>query len=82
MRCAYYDNDMHRLKERVKLAFVPVHVIYVDFVAYPEFLYMVYSYQKKGVVHCAMVKLGIPNAHKLMEPVELDTTQIGWGLGQ
>ncbi len=74
-----YDNDM-KLKDRVKLEFTPDQVINVDFVAYPDFFYMFYSYQKKGVVHCAVAKLD-GNAHKMMEPVELDTTQIGWGNG-
>jgi hypothetical protein len=75
-----YDTDM-KLKERVKLDFTPdQQLINVDFVAYPDFFYMIYQYQKKGVVHCAAAKLD-PNARKLMEPVELDTTQIGWASG-
>src|SRR5882724_7662058 len=74
-----YDNDM-KLKQRVKLEFAPDQLINVDFVAYPEFFYMIYSYQKKGVVHCAMAKMD-GNARKLIEPVELDTTQVGWASG-
>ncbi|MBS1566606.1 MAG: hypothetical protein JST39_19640 [Bacteroidetes bacterium] len=74
-----YDADM-KLKERVKLEFTPEQLINVDFVAYPDFFYMIYQYQKKGIVHCAAAKLD-PAAHTMMEPIELDTTQIGWSSG-
>jgi hypothetical protein len=74
-----YDNDM-KLKERVKLDFTPEQLINVDFVAYTDFFFMIYQYQKKGVVHCAAAKLD-PAGRKMMEPVELDTTQIGWSSG-
>ena len=71
-----YDNDM-KLKERVKLDFTPDQLINVDFIAYSDFFYCIYQYQKKSVVHCMMAKMDV-NARKMMEPVELDTTQIGW----
>ena len=72
-----YDNDM-KLKERVKLDFTPdQQLINVDFVAYPDFFYMIYEFQRKGIVHCVAAKLDA-NAKKLMEPVELDTTQVGF----
>lgn len=71
-----YDNDM-KLKERVKLDFTPEQLINVDFVAYTDFFYVIYQYQKKSIVHCAVAKLDA-NAKKLMDPIEIDTTQIGW----
>jgi hypothetical protein len=71
-----YDNEM-KLKERVKLGFTPEQVINVDFIAYPDFFYIIYQYQKRNIVHCMAAKLD-GNAKTLMEPVELDTTQIGW----
>jgi hypothetical protein len=72
-----YDNEM-KLKDRVKLDFTPdQQLINVDFVAYPDFFYVVYQYQKKSIIHCMAVKLDV-NAKKMMEPVELDTTQIGF----
>ena len=72
-----YDNDM-KLKERVKLDFTPdQQLINVDFVAYPDFFYMIYEYQKKGVVHCVAAKLD-GNAKQLIDPIELDTTQVGF----
>lgn len=72
-----YDNDM-KLKERVKLDFTPdQQLINVDFVAYTDFFYMIYEFQRKGVVHCMAAKLD-GNAKKLTDPIELDTTQVGF----
>ncbi|MEO5592095.1 MAG: hypothetical protein ABIR15_01450 [Chitinophagaceae bacterium] len=72
-----YDNDM-KLKERVKLDFTPdQQLINVDFVAYPDFFYMIYEFQRKGIVHCVAAKLDA-NAKKIIDPIELDTTQVGF----
>ncbi len=72
-----YDDDM-KLLNRVKLDFVPdQQLINVDFVAYPDFFYMIYEYQRKGIVHCMAAKLD-PAVKKITEPIELDTTQVGF----
>jgi hypothetical protein len=71
-----YDNEM-KLKERVKLEVTPDQIINVDFIAYTDFFYLFYQYQKKNVVHCVVVKMD-GNARQQMEPVLLDTTHIGW----
>jgi len=72
-----YDNDM-KLKERVKLDFTPdQQLINVDFVAYPDFFYMIYEFQRKGVVHCMATKMD-GNVKRLTDPIELDTTQVGF----
>ena len=72
-----YDNDM-KLKDRVKLDITPdQQLINIDFVAYADFFYMIYQYQKKSIVHCVAAKLDA-NAKKMMDPVELDTTQVGF----
>jgi hypothetical protein len=72
-----YDNEM-KLKERVKLDFTPdQQLINVDFVAYPDFFYMIYQYQRKSIVHCVAAKLD-GNARKIIDPIELDTTQVGF----
>ncbi|WP_431211849.1 hypothetical protein ACQ86N_39645 [Puia sp. P3] len=42
-----YDSDM-KLQQRVPLSFLPDKYINVDFVAYPEFCYLIYEYQKKA----------------------------------
>jgi hypothetical protein len=71
-----YDSMM-RLEQRVPLSFMPDRYINVDFVAYSDFCYLIYEYQKKGIVHCAAVKLNA-QAQKMADPVELDTTQVSF----
>ena len=72
-----YDNDM-KLKDRVKLDFTPdQQLINVDFISYPDFFYIIYQYQKKSIIHCMAAKMDV-NAKKMMDPVELDTTQVGF----
>ncbi len=70
-----YDNEM-QTKEKIKLSFMPEKTINVDFITYPDFFYMIYQYQKKGIVYCAGVKMD-GNGNKLTEPVTIDTTSIG-----
>jgi hypothetical protein len=69
-----YDNDM-KLKERVKLDFIPDRTFNVDFVAYPDFSYIIYQFQKRSVVYCMAAKID-GNGKKIGEPVELDTTSL------
>jgi len=69
-----YDNDM-ALKERVELDFMPDKTLNADFVAYPDFAYIIYQFQKRNVLHCMAVKID-GNGKKIGEPVQLDTTQI------
>lgn len=71
-----YDADM-KLITRTPLEMLPDRWINADFVAYPDFAYMIYQYQRKSVVHCNMVKLD-KMGKPIGEPVELDTTQIGF----
>ncbi len=71
-----YDNRM-QVKEKVNLDFIPEKTFNIDFVAYPDFFYMIYQYQKKGILHCTRVKMDA-NGQKLGEPVEMDTTSIGF----
>lgn len=72
--CIY--DSMMRLQQRVPLTFMPDRYINVDFVAYPEFSYLFYEYQKKSIVHIAVVKLD-DRGQAIGPPVELDTTQVG-----
>ncbi len=71
-----YDNEM-KLLQRVPLTFMPEKYINVDFVAYPDFCYIIYEYQKKSIVHIAAVKLN-SQAQMVGQPMELDTTQVGF----
>jgi hypothetical protein len=70
-----YDNDM-KLKEKVEAVYLPDKIINSDFVAYGSYAWMIYHYQKKGIIHCMAVKLD-GNGQKMAEPQELDTTAIG-----
>jgi hypothetical protein len=69
-----YDNEM-KLKTRINLDFMPERVGVVDFVAYPDFYYMIYQYQKKGVAYCTAVKMD-GNGKMLAGPMDLDTSHI------
>ncbi len=73
-RISILGADM-KIKETVKLDFIPEKTFNVDFVPYPDFFYMIYQYQKKNILHCMAVKLDA-NAQKIGEPLEIDTTQI------
>lgn len=71
-----YDNEMKMVK-KVKHEYLPdERMINVDFFPYQDFVYMIYQYQKRNIVHCAAVKLD-GMGEKLNDPVEIDTTRIG-----
>jgi len=68
-------GDDMKIKETVKLDFIPDKTFNVDFVIYPDHFYMIYQYQKKNILHCMAVKMD-GDAKKMSEPIEIDTTQI------
>lgn len=68
-------GDDMKIKETIRLDFMPEKTFNVDFVAYPNHFYMIYQYQKKNTLHCMAIKMDA-EGKKMMEPVELDTTQI------
>jgi len=71
-----YDNNMNQIG-KVKHEYLPdERLINVDFFAYPGFVYMIYQYQRRNIVHCAAVKLD-EMGKKISEPFELDTTSLG-----
>src|SRR6185503_10167261 len=71
-----YDNEMKLIK-KVKHEYLPDDkMINVDFFTYPDFIYMIYQYQRRNIVHCAAVKLDGMGV-KISDPVELDTASIG-----
>jgi len=39
-------------KDKVDLDFMPDKTINVDFVAYPDFAYIIYQFQKRNILHC------------------------------
>ncbi len=69
-----YDNVM-KLKDNVDLRFMPDKTLNVDFIAYPDFAWLIYQYQKKNILHCMAVKIN-GDGKLLTDPVELDTTSI------
>ncbi len=71
-----YDNDM-KLKDRVVLDFMPDKTMNVDFVAYPDFAYIIYQFQKRNILHCMAAKID-GNGKILKGPFELDTTYISF----
>ena len=74
-----YDNNMVQI-QKVKHEYLPdERLINVDFFTYPDFVYMIYQYQKKNIVHCVAVKLD-GMGKRMTDPVELDTTAIGFSV--
>lgn len=71
-----YDENM-KLKNLVKLDFIPDRWINIDFINYPDFAYMIYQYQRRNIVYCMGVKLDA-EGKKIGEPFEMDTTQLGF----
>ena len=44
-----YNNEME-LKNRIRMEFLPERITNLDFVAYGDFYYMIYQYQKKNIL--------------------------------
>lgn len=71
-----YDNQM-KSKDRVDLGFLPDKTINVDFVAYPDFAYIIYQFQKRSTLHCMAAEID-GNGKLIKTPFELDTTHISF----
>jgi len=71
-----YDNEMN-LIERVQQVYMEDRWINVDFVPYPDFCWLIYQFQRHGVVYCMAAKID-GKGKRISEPIELDTTKIGW----
>ena len=73
------DGDM-KDKDRVQLDFLPNKIINSDFIAYPDFCYLFYQYQKKNIIYAMAAK--IDGAGKIVgEPITMDTTEISFLAG-
>jgi hypothetical protein len=69
-------DDSLRLKNVIPLEFLPGRTLNVESVNYPNRFFLIYQYQRKGVVHCMLAQFD--GQGKISgEPVELDTTQVG-----
>ena len=71
-----YDNNMG-LKQRVDLDFMPDRTLNVDFVAFQDFAYLIYQYQKRNVLYCMAAQID-GEGNLVKPPVELDTTYISF----
>ena len=71
-----YDQDM-KVVRNTDLDALNDRLINVDFVAYTDFAYMIFQYQKKGIVYCMAQKIG-HDGSVLGEPRQLDTSDIGF----
>jgi len=71
-----YDDAMN-LSNEIDLKFLPDKTLNVDFIAYPDFAWLIYQFQKRNVLHCNAIKIN--GEGKLMsDPIELDTTTISF----
>ncbi len=71
-----YDNSM-KLTDKIDLRYMPEKTLNVDFVAYPDFAWLIYQYQKRNVLHCMAAKIN-GSGKLLADPVELDTTALSF----
>lgn len=70
-----YDNDMVQVA-REEHDYIPNdRLINVDFVAFNDYAYMIYQYQKRNVVYCDAVKLD-GQGKRVSDVMPLDTSHI------
>ncbi len=69
-------NDSMQLIEKVEADFFPKKTFNVDFIAYSDYVYLVYQYQQRSTLFCMAAKIGA-DGKKIGEPVQLDTTHVG-----
>ena len=67
-----YNAQMVQI-DKFKLDYLTDRVFNVDFLAYPDFAYMFYQYQKRNIIYCMAIKLDA-NGKKVDEAIQLDTT--------
>jgi hypothetical protein len=70
-----YNNNME-VVDKVQMNFLPDKIISSDIIAYRDYFYFIYQYQRKNVVYCNAVR--IIGDGKSGEPVVLDTTTINF----
>ena len=51
-----YDDDMKLINE-IDLTIMPDKTLNVDFIAYPDFAWVVYQYQQRNTIYCKAFKL-------------------------
>ena len=73
---AVYDAQM-KLIEKNALDFLPGKIISSEFLAYPNYCYMFYQFQKRNIIYSMAVKLDA-KGKKMSDPIQLDTTEISF----
>lgn len=71
-----FDNDMKTI-DRVSMDFLPDKVLNSDIVAYKDFFYFIYQYQRRNILYCMAAKMDV-NGKIIGEPKQLDTTSISF----
>lgn len=71
-----YDDEMKEV-EKNKMDFLPDKIINSDIIAYRDFFYFIYQYQKKNIVYCMAAKMN-GDGKLIGEPFQLDTTAISF----
>ena len=71
-----FFNDSMRLVKQAELDYLPGKTFNVDCIAYADYIWLIYQYQKRGTLYCMAQKMDA-NGEKINEAVQLDTTQIG-----
>jgi len=72
-----YDNDMKEIAKIEQENIPDDRLVNIDFFPYTDFFYAIYQYQRKSVVYCMAVKID-GNGKKISDPIQLDTTHIGF----
>ena len=63
--------------DKTNLLFMDEKTLNADFIAYPDFAWIIYQYQRRNIVHCMAVKVN-GQGKLLIDPIELDTTSINF----
>ena len=69
-------NDSMVMTDNVELDFLPGKTFNADCIVYPDYFYLIYQYQRKGILYCMGAKIGA-DGRKMGDPLELDTTEVG-----
>ena len=70
----FYDRNM-RVVSSERMKFLPEKTINADFILYPGYFYVIYQYEKNGIVYCCAAKMN-NTGERMSESVILDTTRI------
>lgn len=75
-KIALYDSAM-KISSVENLDFLPDKVLSTDILAYRDYFYFFYQYQKRNIVYCMAAKIG-GDGKIIGEPKQLDTTAVNF----